>query len=170
MKGKDELDRAIENALSAYSGAEPVTGLEQRVMSRVRIAEGERRRMLVWAFALVAAVALVVAVIVVRAPRQSDPKSYGVAAVKRPAPPAEEPRVRPEHRTRPRALRPRHLPKQQQFPAPTPLTAEERALLAFVGHHPAEAQKVFADLRKRADEPIEIPAIQIPPLQIDGAQ
>lgn len=174
MEGKDELDRVIDRALAGYSDAEPVAGLEQRVLSRVRRAEGARRRVLGWAlaFASVAAAALVVAVIVVRTTRHSDSKTYSVVvpAATRPAPPIEQPRVAPEHRTKPRALRPRRLPKQQQFPAPSPLTVEERALLAFVGHDAAEAQQVFAGLRKRSDEPIEIPAIKIPPLQIDGAQ
>jgi hypothetical protein len=51
-----------------------------------------------------------------------------------------------------------------------PITTEERALLAFVAQHPADAQQAFAELQKRSNEPIEIQPIQIPPLQSDGAQ
>jgi len=170
MEGNDELDRRIDSALVGYSDAEPLAGLEERVLRRVRVAS--RRRMLGWAVTLAAAAALVVTAIVVRAPHHSDPPTYrvGVPAVMRPAPVVEKPPVVTVRRAKSRAARARRLPKLEQFPAPTPLTPEERALIAFVEHRPAEAQQVFAELQKRVDEPIEIQPIQIPPLESDGAQ
>jgi hypothetical protein len=172
MASNDELDRRIDNALAGYAGAEPLAGIEERVVRRVRVAS--RRRAFGWAAAIAVAAGLVAAVIVVRAPQHAMPKSNVIARVEtvsppRPVPVAEKPRVVPVHRVKSRVLRPGPLPKQEQFPAPTPLTAEERALLALVEHHPAEAQHVFAELQK-SGEPIEIQPIQIPPLQSDGAQ
>jgi hypothetical protein len=171
MQSNDEPDRTIDSALAGYSGVEPLAGLEERVLHRVRGAEAGRRRVFGWAVALVAA-ALVVPVVVVRAPRHSESKTYtvGIPAVTRPVPAVETPRVAPKQRVKSHRLRPRTLPKQEQFPAPTPITTEERALLAFVGQHPADAQEAFAELQKRSDEPIEIQPIQIPPLRSDGAQ
>ncbi len=169
MEGNDELDRRIDSALAGYSDAEPLAGLEERVLRRVRLAT--RRRMLGWAAAFAVAAALVVTAIVVRAPHHSDPPTYrvGIPAVMRPAPVVEKPRVVAVRRSKPRAVRARRLPKLEQFPAPTPLTGEERALRAFVEQHPAEARQVFAELQK-SNEPIEIQPIQISPLQSDGAQ
>ena len=117
------------------------------------------------------AAALVVPVIVVRASRRSNPMAYrvGIPAVKRPVPVAEKPRVATKRLAKSRPARQRPLPKQEQFPAPRPITAEERALLALVREHPAHAQEVFVALQK-SREPIEIQAIQIPPLQSDGAR
>ena len=169
MASNDELDRRIDDALAGYSGAEPLAGIEERVLRRVRVAT--RRRAFGWAAAIAVAAAMVVTVSVVRVPRVVTPTyRVGVPAVMRPAPVLEKARVVTARRVKPRARRARRLPKLEQFPAPTPLTAEERALIAFVEHHPAEAQQVFAALQKRSHEPIEIQPIQIPPLRSDGAE
>jgi hypothetical protein len=171
MESNGELDRTLDSALAGYSDVEPLAGLEERVLYRVQAAEARRRSVLVWAFAFVAAAALVVPVIVMRAPRHSEPKNHivGQLAVKRPAPAVEKPRLAPKRLAKSRPSRQRLLPKQEQFPAPRPISAEERALLALVREHPAKAQEVFVALQK-SGEPIEIPAIQIPPLQSDGAR
>jgi hypothetical protein len=173
MEGRNELDRLIDRALADYSGADPLAGLEERLLNRIRVMEAGRGWRFAWALACVAVAALVGAVIGVRAPRAPVLKHSDVAVamahggrVRE----AEKPGVTPKRLVKPRAPRQRVLPKREQFPAPAPMTAEERALAAFVGQHPAEAQKVLADLRKRSDEPIEIPLIQIPPLRSDGAR
>lgn len=54
----DALDQAVDQALAQYSNAEPLTGLEQRVMNRVR-AEGRRRRLGLWGWAIAAGAAAV---------------------------------------------------------------------------------------------------------------
>jgi len=84
----------------------------------------------------------------------------------------EQPRIASQHRRSKVVARraPAPLPKQEQFPAPAALTAEEQALRNFVERNPAEAQQVFAQLRKRTSDPIEIQPIQIAPLRINGAQ
>ena len=62
------------------------------------------------------------------------------------------------------------LPKQPVFPTPSPLTAEERLLLAMVKQDPAGTAEAFARLRTRASEPLEIAPLVIPPLETGGGQ
>jgi hypothetical protein len=69
-----------------------------------------------------------------------------------------------------RSARSKTLPKLEQFPVPTQLTAEERTLLAFAERNPKVAQDILAEMQRQNDEPVEIVPIQIPPLRSDGAQ
>jgi hypothetical protein len=175
--GRDQLNSMLDDALSVYSGAEPLEGLENRILHRVRAGEVKRRRPLRWAFAVAAALVLVA--IVMKTPHNPAPKTRDISRAEIPAPVSpranvEDPGVAPKRRRRTirarRTLLPESLPKQEQFPAPAPLTAEEQALRTFVERRPAEAQQVFAQLQKRSNEPIQIEPIQIAPLQINGAQ
>jgi hypothetical protein len=171
---RDQLDSMLDDALAGYSGAEPLAGLEDRTLHRVRAMEATRRRPLRWAFAFVAA-ALVLVAIVMRptrnAPKPTDVARAEVPAPARPAARVEEPRVARKHRSgRSAARASAPLPKLEQFPAPAPLTAEEQSLRSFVERDPVAAQQLFAQLRKQINEPIQIQPIQIAPLQTDGAQ
>lgn len=173
MESNDELDRRIDSALAGYADAEPLEGIEERVMRQVRAAR--RRRVFGWAAAMAVAAVVVMTVIVVRTPRVAAPKHDDIARVivpvpERPVPAAETPRIVPRRRVNSRIARLEPLPKLEQFPAPTPLTEEERALAAFVARYPKEAQQAFEDLRKRSEEPVEIKPIEIPPLPDIGAQ
>lgn len=165
---RDELDRLIDGALASYSDAEPLAGLEARVVRRARVARA-RRRIFGWGLGIGVAASIAVLVVSWREQRPIE-KPVEVARVTR----AEEPTptIRPMVRVRPakRVRRPKALPKLEQFPAPTPLTAEERGLVALVRRDPNEAQQIFADFQKRADEPIEIQPIEIAPLRTAGAQ
>src|SRR5579859_7817535 len=115
MASNDELDRRIDDALAGYSGAEPLAGIEERVLRRVRVAT--RRRAFGWAAAIAVAAAMVVTVSVVRVPRVVTPTyRVGVPAVMRPAPVLEKARVVTARRVKPRARRARRLPKLEQFP------------------------------------------------------
>jgi hypothetical protein len=158
-----EFDRIIDGALSSYSIAEPLAGLEQRVLNRIRLAESRRKRFRFWQFAVAVAAALLVMIAVTfRTDRRPVPNV--VAVVRLPKPPVEaKPSLAPRKIAR-RAPRVRSLPKEGQFPTLSPLTAEERALLAWVKFPAAEAPKAFAD------GPIEIQPIEIKPLQSDGSQ
>ena len=176
MESNDALDRMIDSALAGYSSARPLEGLEERVLNRVRLMDSARRRMLGWTVAIAVVASVVMVAILVRMPHA--PVSHDFARVHtpapaRPVPKVEEARVAPKHRrgriTPKRAESPKLLPKLEQFPAPAPLTAEERALLAFVEHYPDEAKQLVTE-RKKNDEPIEIQPIQMPPLPTDGAQ
>ena len=63
----DNLDRQIDCALAAYSDAEPLAGLEERIVARVRLASARRRRWW-WAAAVPAAAAVAVVLIYPRPP------------------------------------------------------------------------------------------------------
>jgi hypothetical protein len=169
---RDDLDRMIDAALPAYSDAEPLAGLEQRVLSRIEIAgSASRRRVwLPWAIAASIVMAAAVSTIALRTKRRTSPQ---IAVVMRApelpkAPPIQQ--VRQVSTQRPRRPSPKALPKQERFPAISPITSQERALLALVTQHPAEARQAFADLQKRNSAPIEIQTIQIRPLLSDGVQ
>jgi hypothetical protein len=165
---RDELDRLIDDAVASYSDVEPRLGLEARVLNRMHVLRA-RRRIFAWGMGLAVAASVVVVGIVIRTEQRPTSKPAEVARVTR----AEEPTptTRPVAKVRPakRARRPQFLPKLEQFPAPTPLTAEERALIAFAQLHPRDAE-MFAELQKQADEPVEIERIRIAPLQSEGAQ
>jgi hypothetical protein len=180
----DELDNLIDCALPGYSGAEPLAGLEERVLNRTRLAGAAPRRSksLRWALAFSILTSLVFGAIVLRTQHSAAPKATDVARTRtasaslRPVPslnPAvEERRVVPKHRGRipMPSPSPKSLPRQEQFPARSLITGEERVLLAFIETHPTEARQAFAELQKRTNEEINIQAIQIRPLQSDGVQ
>lgn len=164
---QSELDGIIDGALSSYSSAEPLAGLAERVLNRIHIAEAGRRRFRLWRWTLaLAGVASIVAVAIALRPGHVPEVRRRSIVAATPTPLTPERRLAPKRLARTatrRAASRKSYPKLDQFPAPAPLTAEERMLLAF-----AEAARAFAELQKRNNEPIEIQPIQIPPLQIDG--
>ena len=168
--GRETLDNMLDDALACYSGAEPQAGLEERVLHRVRASDVTRRRPIRWAFAFSLAAALVLVAVVMKAPSNPHPKPRDTARAEIPAL-VEQPRIALQHRRGRVVARraPSPLPKLEQFPAPAPLTAEEQALRSFVERDPAKAQQVFAQLRKRTNDPIGIQPIQIAPLHNNGA-
>ena len=157
----NELDRILDGALSGYSDATPLAGLEQRVLNRIGIAERNRRWSHYFQVAVVLAAlsSLVFVALSLRTPKTAPPV---IAAVERPIPAVRQ--WQPVHapvRTK-RPPRRNVLPKQDQFPSPAPMTSEERSLLALVKRAPEMAQNASAE--------IEIPPIHVPPLQSDGSQ
>jgi hypothetical protein len=174
---RDELDRLIDGALSGYSSADPLDGLEDRVLRRVQAAGAARRSP--WFYRLGFAIPALAALLFVgialwmgtRKAAVSEPSSLTPRPRLSPAPAAQvvEPR-RGNRMGQGHSAPARSLPKEQYFPSPVPITDEERALVAWVRRAPIEAAQVFADLQKRSSEPIEIQPIQIPPLQSDGTQ
>jgi len=175
MESNGELDRLIDSALAGYSSAQPLAGLEERVLNRVRLTDSARRRVLGWAVTIAVGASVVVAAIFLRIPHAPSPAMHDTAGIQTAAPPQsvpEELRVAPKRcrvriETR-RAERGRPLPKLEQFPSPTPMTAEEQALRSFVERYPVGAQQAFAQLHKWSNEPVEIEPIQIPPIQINA--
>jgi hypothetical protein len=184
---RDELDDVIDGALPGYSSADPMDGLEDRVLRRVQAAGAVRRSP--WfcrlGFAIPALAAVLFACIALRIGWNPQPRSTSATpkpAVSKPSSLASAPQPSPPPATRvvePKrgigtgqgySAPPRSLPKEEVFPAAVPSTDEERALVAWVRRAPAEAAQAFSDLKKRDTEPIQIPPIEIPPLQSDGAQ
>jgi hypothetical protein len=157
----DELDRIIDCGLAGYAAHEPLAGLEDRVLNRVRLANAGRRRLhwRPWAVALPIVVALVVLAIMSKSSRPpvAHPQPVAVARTEIRALAAAPSLTRAAAKRR-IVSHTQTLPKRNQFPTPTPITAAERALIAVAELPPLE----------KSSEEIQIAPIEIPPLQIDG--
>lgn len=154
---RDALDRLLDEGLAAYANREPRAGLESRILYRVRSERAPRRFFVLrWALPVAAAVCLAAAVAYWshRAPAPVPPPVTETAAtVPAPAPleaAKPEPPPRPARRNAP----PRApLPKRPEFPTPTPLTSEERALLAIYRVAPELALEVLGESAESEMEP-----------------
>jgi len=160
---RDAIDRLIDGALASYADREPRPGFEQRLLYRIH-ASGRRKRVLRWWAAAIPVAACVLGAAVFWPRRAPEPKRPVVATV-RPAAPVVEPPIQLPPGAAIQTRRKRVLPRQAQFPAPAPLTREERALLAFVERAPEEAWKALNETK-----PIRIQEIQIPPLESDDGK
>lgn len=155
---RDHLDDLIDQGLSIYSAQQPRTGIERRVLEHVRQANAAPRRSRIWWFAIPALAAMVLLMVVNRENRPS-PRPDVVAQ----APAPRQPEVQPEPLRKaqspvrkPRAIARRtRLPKQDEFPAPAPLSQEERALMALLNEHP----EVFVEFARTG--PITIDELEI---------
>jgi hypothetical protein len=159
------IDRVLEEALAEYSSAEPLAGIEQRVLRRVR-AEGARTRGTLWRWVFVAGAVVAASITfmaVVRMRPVPDPVRV-IAQVPKPMP-----RMASAQPSRKRSTRP-GLPRRRDFPIPAPVSQEERALLALVTRSPDETREAFRDLQQRSTEPIRLEEIKIEPLQSDGSR
>jgi len=179
MKPQEELDNLIDAALAAYSSTEPPPSLEARILRRVHTAGPAQWRIWQFQFAVVvsAVAALLLAAVAVRMWRQdATPPPLAPSAIAALTPPVITARSRqaiaskPASAMRPHRIRPKGLPKGEQFPAPAPLTPEENALIAWARRAPAEARDTLAALRAQAENPVAIAPIQIPPMQDENAQ
>lgn len=162
---RDDLDKLIDGALGEYSSAEPLAGLEQRVLNRARAERLSRQRR--WWWTAVALAASAVAVVVVVAPHRRVPPPVAVVAPPpqvEPASAAVAPVAAPRRAAAVRRMRgPRVLPKRNLFPTPSPLSPEERLLVQLAESRP---QLLLA----RPVDEIYIKPIEIAPLQVDGGQ
>jgi hypothetical protein len=163
----DAVDRVLEEALSRYSSEEPLAGLEQRVLNRVR-AEGATRRRLwprgvtLWAAGVV--VAAGAAFVAVAVMRPIPVPMRVLQPLPKPVPQLVAVAARPAKKRN----TPAGLPRRREFPTPAPITREERALLALVEHAPDVAREAFLGLQPRTTEPIRLEEIKIEPLESDG--
>jgi hypothetical protein len=162
---RDSLESLLDNALASYSMQEPRPGLDRRVLHRIHSAAAPRLVFPRWTWAIPAAACLLWAGIhwtrPVATPGRAPVTHMAAARETTPAKPATPPIVeRPRER--------KSLPRLPQFPAPAPVTNEERALLAFVTRAPRQAQEALLDARQQSVEPIRIEEIKIQPLQSDG--
>jgi hypothetical protein len=161
----DNLDELIDGGLAAYT-PEPLAGLENRVLTRVRL-DARRRRLGWWVLAIPAiATLIVIAVFSTRGPAPR-PQPVPMARVDRSLAPAITTASHPPVRRR-RAKQHKELPKQDQFPTPAPFTPEERALIAVAQLPPAELEAVVES--QNTWKEIRIAPLEIPPVQIDGNQ
>ncbi len=174
----DDLSRLLDRALASYVPEEPL-GLSHRVLGRVQESTRSRqqRRAFRWTFAFASLCLAVLAWLVIaerRTPRGRLAPPIPVPAVALPAerpvaPTLEHQRAqafppRTTRRRRPVALvasrsRP-SFPKLDQFPAPTPLTNEERALLRLTAQ---QAAGLLVSSRSSSIVPIDIKPLQMDP-------
>ena len=171
-----ELDELIDAALPSYSAAEPRPGFEHRILTNA-LAEYPRRRRFAWAWALaVPAAACLLAFLFFAGRHNSYRSTLEATATPAPATTTANPRETqardsfPSPRkgsiphklpTQPSATR-EPLPKQDVFPSPSPLTAEERAAIALVRDPPRMPRQI--DAAGVEISPIRIAELQIKPI------
>jgi|HubBroStandDraft_4_1064222.scaffolds.fasta_scaffold00031_55 hypothetical protein len=185
MNNDEQLDNILDEALSAYREAEPLVGIEDRVLQRIT-AQSETKRRLLWrSIAAVACAAIIILVVSIalrhsgEVPVQhatqrpqipvtvakSDDQPSVATQFARAAEPSSPKRSKPRSATAiaaPSAVasaterKPHAVPAPDQFPTPMPLNAEERALLAL-----ARTQPEMLLTRSYKEREIEIPLIEI---------
>lgn len=147
------VDRLLDQALSPQP-VEPRPGLEERILAGLHAQPAPRPW---WQWAWIPVTAAVIVAVGLYVTRRPQPVATPVARTAPAITPAVTPAVAPEpapqpvgaQKTRLRpAARPRvvmaatPLPRQEVFPSPVPLTAEEQLLLALRSRHPAEVVDV----------------------------
>ena len=147
---KDKLDRMLDAALAEYANVEPPTGMERRILARVR-ESGAGRRMVWWRWvaAAIPALACVVALLVYRDSPVIEPPRLALSVP--PAPVLARPVAKRASRPRPAPL-----PRREVFPTPAPLSAEERALLVLVAQSAEKAVELLTPVEPKPIEPITI--------------
>lgn len=166
-----DFEEKFEQALAAY--ADPGdAGHQQMLTARVLAAVEDRRKKRRWWFGFgIAAPALacllLIAIAVLRQPEHAlRPVVTAVVPASAPAvqaPAAARPRL---ERVRGPAVRrqTRTLPKLDQFPAPAPLTEQERLLVNLAAHTSPEIQQDLVQAQQKAGMPLHIAELNIAPL------
>lgn len=187
-----EFELLLRSSLETYADPGPASDLAQRVLARIAVeGEGERtrqanraRRIIRWAIAMPVAACLMIAIVfLVSKPRQHSEDGANQARVTLPksadagpgvpieiSPTVTAPRneiSRPlRHLSRAAAAATaERLPKLDVFPAPQPLTEEEKILIAYVAHAPQAKRKSLVEEQKQIDAPLSIAALEIQPLE-----
>ena len=163
----DEFDRALDEALSSYGRPPERSGLEQRVLAH---ATQPRRAKYFWPVVACAACLLIAAALFW--PTLHNSTLPAVRHLQNGLPPQLTANDRSHQRSDwdsgkvlqtalPKPRR-RHdpSPRQPQFPTPSPITSEERALLRLANSNPNE----LAQLKQPAQS-LEVAPIVIEPLE-----
>ena len=182
MNHNDEFDQILDEALAKYSEAEPLTGMEHRILERVRM-QAERNRK-TWRWGAVAACTALLAVaawIGLRGPDRREIAPRQAATAQPQTSPVEpqpkntnaSPQIAPTrslvakvHSRGPTVASEKVLEStgrthvRPKFPTPEPLNSEERALLTLAQTHP----EVLSRLADHDDQEIAIAPINIQPL------
>ncbi len=182
---RDRLDELIDTALAGYTDAEPLAGLEERVLRRIESVPTPSR----WRgwysprWALVLASLLVLLGIATRvrwtpsAPiaetQTSEQRRSEAVAPNQTAKTVRAARplapVPPKARTRRNVSGSLGLPKKERFPMDSPLTSEERALVRWSTRAPEQMSQFLASLQEqRTEQPVSVEPIRIEPLPSDG--
>jgi hypothetical protein len=170
------LDNRIDAALRTY--AEPQEIPDARIVA-LKVLERARERephtkWSFWRWAIPAAACLIAlaiaAVWLLRMPRvpeiaRTPAPPRIVAQTRIPAAPAPHPSVpaAPRKSSRVIAANSQPLPKLDVFPTPTPLSPQERALVAFAQHGPPAVQRAVLEDQKHWDDPIIVAGMRKSP-------
>jgi hypothetical protein len=186
MPDRDELDRLIDCELARY--AEPRPGLEQRLLARIDAHSSAPSLVFHawqrWALATAITIALVLVLSIPHFMHRetSTTTAHGTTAEHAPAarsqavPPESKLEIRPlpkianttHHVARaPRSNRPSEnttRPRLDIFPAPQPLSPQEQALVAIATAPSDSARENLLASQRQLDAPLQISAIEIPPI------
>ena len=169
MQNNDRvLEQILDESIASYSEGAPLAGMEERILARIRLAETPSSGITGWRVAFGAGLAaIVIGAFFFSLERREEPRLTNLAlATKRvEAIPIQIAVPQIVVKARHRITRMTALPKKPVFPTPTPLTAEERRLLALIKQDPEGTALAFNSLRRKSDEPIVIP-----PLESDDGQ
>ncbi len=188
-----DFDREVEEALARYVAVEPREGLEQRVMANLRArAAGHGRlgwRPLTTAALAFTAVVVTLAICIGRGPARTNVSrgagehklagagdsvfAVGSGVTKMQGYSGDAPATgnkRHLHRRERERAAVGAAPKLAEFPAPEPLTREEKLLIAFVERDPRDAalftELSAKDLQRDADD-MSLPVDETDSQQID---
>jgi hypothetical protein len=180
MPEPDKVDQLIDSALANY--AEPRAGLEQRMLAQIsghRALRSTRRWLLVAIATPALAAVILLIYLVPKTPHPQRPSqlaSTSAAPSEGRVPTAPAPHV-VQSSGSPRRIRHRDhdvdehtnnavlRPKENIFPTPRPMTSEEQALSRFASEASEKDRKGLVEAQQRVDEPLNISAIRIAPLQ-----
>lgn len=191
MPDKDNLDLLIDAAIDTYANVAASDRLEEQMLQGVRrhIADQSARRHLRWsAWSAALAAAACVLTFALFSPRpevtpaknaqkagvQNHPRGKAAEVPSIPPPPAD---IRSAQRTAktvrvlaippisaPPAKAP-PLPKLDVFPTPAPPDEQAEALAFFIRVAPPGEVKQLLEAQARADAPLAVKQLEIPPLQ-----
>jgi hypothetical protein len=189
MNDNEQHDNLLDEALSAYREAEPLAGIEDRVLQRLRLHADERRTAW-WKWAAVAACVAMLAFVawlglrghgsqgpVARQQTQAsnvDVPPEARTAAETPGTTTNKPARQPQNRIQAQVARGAGTPMQtarlddsgREPPhLPQPLTGEERQLLALAQAHPDALRSISQE-----DQPIAIAPLTIQPLPSEANQ
>jgi len=176
MRENEDLDLLLDSAVKTYAESETSPNLEQRILARIAAEPptAQRSPWLPWATALPAAACLLLFVLIMsqqhREPNQithaPNKPAIHVGSVAPAATPVRSAKTRASSsRSSLRADSNVLLPKLDVFPAPQPLTREEQALVAYAARAPKPQLQALIAVQQRPEAPLNITAIQIPPLE-----
>jgi hypothetical protein len=165
-----ELEQILQGGIASYADGEPLAGLEDRILARAGMANARRSMAGWWAVVALGVAALVGIALYLRvglAESQPVRVASEIKASLPAKPPLPDATIRVLRRRAP-SHRAAALPKLRVFPTPSPLTPEERLLLAMVKQDPEGTAEAFDSFRRRGSEPLEIAPLVIPPLETSG--
>ena len=165
-----DLDAILDQALASYTHAEPDPGLRARIVARAEETPARPWRSIVWPAAIaLSAAALLVGFMLHPTSPLPKPESPAAPIASAPPPAIVTPRSTTSvHRDNAKFTRHRNfgtvpsIGRRRTFPSPTPLTAEEKALLRLATEHPQQARQALAP----APEVIESAPLTVEPIRI----